>query len=98
MNDKWNRISNINGDYRTESSPALDIPECFQVYSFLLQYYLQQKYSHFWLLFMDLNPLRANIFRGNRNIYLHFMSFLDFDMTQEVEIIVQIRKKLTYST
>ena len=29
----------------------------------------------------NFNPLRANFFRGNRNIYLHFMPFLHVDMT-----------------
>ena len=32
------------------------------------------------------NPLRAKFFRGNINIYLHFVSFLHIDTTQEVEI------------
>ena len=45
-----------------------------------------------------LNPLRAKFFRGNRNIYLYFMSFLQIDMTQGVEIIPQIRQEPTYST
>ena len=27
------------------------------------------------------NPLHANFFRGNKNIYLHFMSFLHVDIT-----------------
>ena len=45
-----------------------------------------------------INPLRAKFFRGNSNIYLHFMSFLQIDMTQEVEILPQIRQEPTYST
>ena len=32
----------------------------------------------------DLNPLRAKFFRGNINIYLHFVSFLYIDTTQVV--------------
>ena len=44
------------------------------------------------------NPWRAKFFRGNSNIYLHFMSFLQIDMTQEVEILPQIRQEPTYST
>ena len=31
-----------------------------------------------------LNPLRANFFRGNITIYLHFMSFIHIDMTQDL--------------
>ena len=45
-----------------------------------------------------LNPLRANFFRGNRNIYLHFVSFLHNDTTQVVEILPQIRQEPTSST
>ena len=45
-----------------------------------------------------INPLRPNFFRGNRNIYLHFMSFLHIDMTQAVEIIPQVREKVAYPT
>ena len=44
------------------------------------------------------NPLRAKFFRGNINIYLHFVSFLHIDTTQVVEILPQIRQEPTYST
>ena len=37
-------------------------------------------------------------FRGNINIYLHFVSFLHIDTTQVVEILPQIRQESTYST
>ena len=47
---------------------------------------------------LDFNPLRANFFRGNINIYLHFMSFLHIDTMQVVEILPQIRQEPTYST
>ena len=40
----------------------------------------------------------AKFFRGNQNIYLHFMSFLHIDITQAVEIIPQVRQELAYST
>ena len=33
-----------------------------------------------------LNPLRAKFFRGNKNIYLHFMSFPHIGLTHVVEI------------
>ena len=44
-----------------------------------------------------LNPLHANFLRGNKNIYLRFVSFLHCDMTQVAEILPQVRKELTYS-
>ena len=44
------------------------------------------------------NPLHAKFFRGNKNIYLHFMLFLHIDMTQVVEILPQVRQELTYYT
>ena len=37
------------------------------------------------------NPLHAKFFRGNKNIYLYFMSFFHIDMTQVVEILPQVR-------
>ena len=48
--------------------------------------------------YMCLNPLHAKLFRGNINIYLHFVSFLHIDTTQVVEIFPQIRQEPTYST
>ena len=47
-----------------------------------------------------LNPVRAKFFRGNINIYIyfHFVSFLQIDKTQVVEILPQIRQEPTYST
>ena len=45
-----------------------------------------------------LNPLHAKFFRGNLNIYLHFVSFLHIDTMQVVEILPQIRQEPTYST
>ena len=44
------------------------------------------------------NPLRAKFFRGNLNIYLHFMSLLQINMTQVLKIISQVRPGPTYST
>ena len=46
----------------------------------------------------DFNPLGAKFFRGNINIYLHFVSFHHIDMMQIVEILPQIRQEPTYST
>ena len=43
-------------------------------------------------------PLRAKIFRGNINIYLHFVSFRHIDVTQVVEIIPQIKQDPISST
>ena len=47
---------------------------------------------------LNINPLRAKFFRGNINIYLHFVSFLHIDKTQVFEILPQIRQDPTYST
>ena len=44
------------------------------------------------------NPLRAKFFRGNINIYLHFVSYLHIDTTQVVEIFPQIREEPAYAT
>ena len=41
------------------------------------------------------NPLRAKFFRGNKNIYLHFISFLHIDKAQVVQIVSQVRQGLT---
>ena len=46
----------------------------------------------------SINPLRAKFFRGNINIYLHFVSFIYIDATQVVEILSQIKQEPTYST
>ena len=40
------------------------------------------------------NPLHAKFFRGNINIYLHFVSFLHIYTTQVVEILPQVRQEL----
>ena len=45
-----------------------------------------------------INPLGAKFFRGNLNMYLHFVSFLHIDATQVVEILPQIKQEPTYST
>ena len=45
-----------------------------------------------------LNPLRAKFFRGNINIYLHFISLLHIDMTQVLKMLPQVRPGLTYPT
>ena len=49
-------------------------------------------------LYMGINPLRAKFFRGNINIYLHFMSLLHIDMAQVLKILPQVRPGPTYST
>ena len=45
-----------------------------------------------------INLLRAKFIRGDKNICLHFMSFLHIDMTEVVEILPQVRQELTYFT
>ena len=47
---------------------------------------------------IDANSLRAKFFRGNKNIYLHFMALLYTDMAQVVEILPHVRQGHTYST
>ena len=43
------------------------------------------------------NPLCVKFFRGNKNIYLHFISFLHIDLPEVVEILPQVRQGLAYS-
>ena len=55
-----------------------------------------------WLLVIisspNFKPLRSKFFRGNINMYLHFVSFLKIETTQVVEILPQIRQEPTNST
>ena len=46
----------------------------------------------------NFNPLHAKFFRGNINIYLHFVLFLHIDTALVIEILPQIRQEPTYST
>ena len=46
---------------------------------------------------LTINPLRAKFFRGNINMYLHFMSLLHIDMTQVLKIPSQVRPWNEYS-
>ena len=41
---------------------------------------------------ISINPLHATFFKGNMNIYLHFMSLVNINMTQVIEILPQIRQ------
>ena len=43
-----------------------------------------------------INPLRAKFFRGNINIYVHFMSLLHIDKTRVLKILPQVRPGPTY--
>ena len=43
-----------------------------------------------------INPLCAKFFRGNKNIYLHFMSILSIDMTQVIGILPCERPRIAY--
>ena len=55
--------------------------------------------SHCWKAWLShINPLRAKFFRGNINIYLHFMSFLHTNKTQVVEVPPWVRQWPAYST
>ena len=44
---------------------------------------------------ISFNPLRAKLYWGNINIYLHFMSLLHINMTQVVKIL-PLSKTRTY--
>ena len=46
----------------------------------------------------EFNPLRAIFLRENRNIYLHFMSFLHTNKTRVAEIPSRVRRRPAYST
>ena len=50
------------------------------------------------VVFMSINSLRAKFFRGNINIYLHFMSLLHIDVTHVLKTLPQLRPGPTYST
>ena len=56
------------------------------------------RHPSFAHIIASVNPLRAKFFRGNINIYFHFVSFLHIDTTQVVEILPQVRQEPTYST
>ena len=45
-----------------------------------------------------LNPLRAKYFRGNIKYILTSYIITHIDMTQVIEILPQVRQKLTYAT
>ena len=51
-----------------------------------------------YALMYSINSFRAKFFRGNINIYLHFMSLLHTDMTQVLKILPHVRPGPTYST
>ena len=54
---------------------------------------------HRWIATpLGVNPLRAKFFRGNINIYLHFVSFLHTNKTKVVEIPPRVREWPAYST
>ena len=79
----------------------LTAPRCIWIYARILEEYdVLQKEStlHCFPGAHYFNPLRAKFFRGDINIYLHFMSLLHIDMTQVVEIRPQISHEPTYST
>ena len=51
-----------------------------------------------WTQSTTILTLHAKFFRGNINIYLHFVPLLHIDTMQVVEILPQIRQEPTYST
>ena len=65
--------------------------------------YYYDRFENYTLKFkatshQEVNPLHAKFFKGNKKIYLHFMSFFHIDMAQVVEILPQVWQELTYST
>ena len=47
---------------------------------------------------VSINSLRTKFFRGNTDIYLHFMSLPPIDMTRVLKIFLRVRPGPTYST
>ena len=47
---------------------------------------------------VSFNPLCANFVRGSIDMYLHFMSFLQTDLTQEVEILPDVQGAMVSAT
>ena len=70
---------------------------CWQKYDTEQAIKYAQGFVYFCFV-LFINPLRAKLFRGNINIYLHFVSFLHIDETQVVETLHQIRQEPTHST
>ena len=60
--------------------------------------FIKSSFSCKHSILRNVNPLCVIFFRGNINMYLHFMLFLHIDMTQVVEILPQVRQGPTYST
>ena len=54
------------------------------------------EYSSFSIT--KVNSLHAKFFRGNINMYLHFVSFIHTDMPKIIEVLPRIRAGLTYFT
>ena len=49
-------------------------------------------------IFLELTVLRAKFFIENIKMHIQSISFLDTDMTQQVEIFYNVKQELTYST
>ena len=68
----------------------------------LFIFVLQQQNKHIndvWTAVVNyVNSLRDIFFRGNINIYLHFMSFLHTNKTHVVEMSSRVRQEPAYST
>ena len=83
-------VGELSGDKQQQSTTNKVGTMCTMVWD--AQYRCQ------WpLLLTWFNPLRAKFFRGDINIYLHFMSFLHIDLTQVLQILPQVSKAPTYS-
>ena len=76
---------------------------CNDIYRYITQWNQQfidndQEVEDDNTMVMIINTLRAKFFRRNINMYLHFVSFVNIDRTQVVEILPQTRQEPTYST
>ena len=85
LNRWWLVYSRI---YASLCLNELDLSSTPQGYELM---YIQKAGQH------SFNPLCAKFCRGNKNIYLHFMSSLHIDMTQVVTLLPQVRPGPTYS-
>ena len=80
--------------YGNHTNSTYTCDGCAQTTQIHTGYYACFSYWQFYIL----NPLCAKFFRGNMNIYLHFISLLHIDMTDVLKILSQVRPGPTYST
>ena len=87
-------INDVNDEYKHHQGWGAVSDLSFDLIS---DFSKNQTYVRLHLTPVFIKPWCAKFFRGNINIYLHFITFLHIDMTQVVEIFPQVRQGLTYS-